>query len=78
MCCGAFAGVRPPTAQQAHDLLVSALQDQAGWEARAKAAKDLLAQMIRSRRDAALLAQSFDIKCVKPSSAFQVCTTAQC
>lgn len=59
-CC---PGVRPPTAQQAHDLLVSALQDQAGWEARAVAAKELLNQMVKSRREATLLSQSYDIKC---------------
>ena len=60
---GGGAGVRPPTAQQAHDLLVSALQDQLGWEQRAKAAKELLNQMVKSRRDAVILGQSYDIRC---------------
>lgn len=59
----ACAGVRPPSAQQAHDLLVSALQDQAGWESRAQSAKELLNHMMKSRRDAALLGQTYDIKC---------------
>ena len=54
--------MRAPAAGQAHDALVSALQDQANWEARAKAAKDLLNEMLQSRREAADLARHYDIR----------------
>ena len=67
--CG--AGIRPPTAQGAYDLLMQALQDQADWERRARAAKELLNDMVRSRRDAAQLAQQYDIKYVP--AALAVC-----
>ena len=65
--CG--AGIRPPTAQGAYDLLMQALQDQADWERRARAAKELLNDMVRSRRDAAQLAQQYDIKYVPAAPA---------
>ena len=68
LCC---AGIRPPTAQGAYDLLIQALQDQADWERRARAAKELLNDMVRSRRDAAQLAQQYDVKYVP--AALAVC-----
>ena len=61
------AGVHPPSVQGAHDLLLQALQDQSDWERRARAAKDLLNEMVRSRREAAQLSQQYDIKCAGPS-----------
>ena len=42
---------------------MQALQDQADWERRARGAKELLNDMVRSRRDAAQLSQQYDIKC---------------
>ena len=58
------AGSRVPTPQAAADTLVAALQEQADWEARARAAKELLGDMLRSRREAADLAAQYDTRCV--------------
>lgn len=58
------AGVRPPSVQGAHDLLLQALQDQCDWERRARQSKELLNEMVGSRREAAQLSQQYDIKCV--------------
>lgn len=55
-------GLRPPTAQQAYDNLIKALEDQAGWEARAKQAKLLLNDMLQSRKEAAELSKRYDIR----------------
>ena len=46
----------------AHESLVSALQDQHQWEARAAHAKELQTQMLASRREAAELAKQYDIR----------------
>lgn len=56
------AGTHTPTATQAHDQLVQALREQSSWEKRAKDAKELLKQMLKSRKDAAELAQHYDIR----------------
>jgi len=48
---------------QAHDVLTAALQDQATWEQRRRSAKELLNEMLASRREAAELAKSFDTRC---------------
>ena len=52
-----------PTPQAAADTLVAALQEQADWEGRARAAKELLNDMLKSRREAADLAATYDIRC---------------
>lgn len=54
--------MQPPTADQAHDQLVHALQDMLSWETRAKTAKELLNDMLKSRREAAELATHYDIR----------------
>ena len=46
----------------AHESLVSALQDQHQWEARAAHAKELQTLMLASRREAAELAKHHDIR----------------
>lgn len=55
-------GLRPPTAQQAYENLILALQDQATWEQRAKNAKALLNDILRSRKEADELSKKYDIK----------------
>ncbi|KAL3153768.1 hypothetical protein ABBQ32_013356 [Trebouxia sp. C0010 RCD-2024] len=55
-------GMQPPTVDQAHEQLIGALQDMQSWEARAKTAKELLNDMLKSRREAAELATKFDIR----------------
>ncbi|KAK9806100.1 hypothetical protein WJX72_001362 [[Myrmecia] bisecta] len=55
-------GMRSPTAQQAHDQLMSALQDHQSWELRSKQAKELLKEMLGSRKEAAELATRYDIR----------------
>lgn len=56
------AGMQPPTVDQAHEQLIHALQDMQQWETRAKQGKDLLNDMLKSRREAAELATQFDIR----------------
>ncbi|KAK9841198.1 hypothetical protein WJX74_001758 [Apatococcus lobatus] len=55
-------GFRPPSAQQAYDQLSAALQDQLNWETRAKQAKELLNEMLESRREARQLAEHHDTR----------------
>ncbi|BDA41097.1 probable inactive ubiquitin carboxyl-terminal hydrolase 54 at C-terminar half [Coccomyxa sp. Obi] len=55
-------GMRLPTPQQAHDTLVHALQEQASWEQRARSAKELLKELLISRREAADLAAQYDTR----------------
>ena len=62
------AGRRQPSPEAAHDTLCAALQEQASWEQRAHVAKELLHEMLKSRREAADLQQQYDIKC-GPSAA---------
>lgn len=57
-----LAGMQPPTVDQAHEQLVDALQDMASWETRAKTAKDLLNDMLKSRREATELGTKYDIR----------------
>lgn len=52
-----------PTPAAAAGTLCAALQEQADWEARARAAKELLGDMLRSRREAADLAATYDTRC---------------
>ncbi len=59
--------MRLPTPQQAHDTLVHALQEQASWEQRARSAKELLKELLISRREAADLAVQYDTRCVLSS-----------
>jgi len=54
--------MQPPTVDQAHEQLVDALQDMASWETRAKTAKDLLNDMLKSRREATELGTKYDIR----------------
>lgn len=55
-------GFRPSSAQQAYDQLSAALQDQLNWETRAKQAKELLNEMLESRREARQLAEHHDTR----------------
>jgi hypothetical protein len=64
--CG--AGRRQPSPEAAHETLCAALQEQASWEQRAHVAKELLHEMLKSRREAADLQQQYDIKFVPRSS----------
>ncbi len=59
------AGLRVPTPQQAHETLVQALQEQASWEQRARTAKELLKELLTSRREAADLAAQYDTRCAR-------------
>lgn len=54
--------MQPPTVDQAHEQLIGALQDMQQWEIRAKQGKDLLNDMLKSRREAAELAIIYDIR----------------
>ena len=54
-------GLRPPTAQAAFDALLRCLEDQATWEGRAKASKELLNQMLQSRKEADELRQKYNL-----------------
>lgn len=56
------AGGRQPSPEAAHDTLCAALQEQASWEQRAHVAKELLHEMLKSRREATDLQQQYDIK----------------
>lgn len=57
------AGGRTPNAMHAYDQLVQALRDQQQWEQRAKTAKDLLNEMLASRKEAdRLREQGYDIR----------------
>jgi len=58
------AGLRVPSPQAAHETLVNALQEQASWEQRARTAKELLKELLTSRRDAQDLAAQYDTRCV--------------
>lgn len=62
---GARAGHQPPSTTQAHDTLTAALQEQANWEQRRRSAKELLNEMLASRREAAELAKSYDTRCAR-------------
>lgn len=55
-------GVRPPTAQAAFDALMRCLEDQHNWEQRAKASKELLNQMLQSRKEADELSKQYNIQ----------------
>jgi hypothetical protein len=58
-----LAAAMAPTTQRAFEHLVRALEDQLQWESRARQARDLLAAMLRSRREAAdLSAQGYDLR----------------
>ena len=54
--------MQPPTVDQAYEQLVGALQDMAQWEARARTAKELLTDMMQSRKEATELATKYDIR----------------
>ncbi len=60
---GLFLGGRNATAVTAYETLKAALADQATWTQRAAGAKELLAAMLGSRRQAAKLALEYDIRC---------------
>lgn len=61
-----------PTGQIAYETLMRALEDQAQWESRARQAKDLLNQMLKSRKEAAELGKQHDIRPVPRNSAGDV------
>ena len=65
--------MQPPTVDQAHEQLIGALQDMQSWEARARTAKDLLNDMLKSRREAAELATKFDIRCAAQQAQRAAC-----
>ncbi|GLC41576.1 hypothetical protein PLESTM_001216400 [Pleodorina starrii] len=56
-------GMQPPSAGDAHMLLVRALEEHLSWETRAKQCKDLLSEMLKSRLEAAeLTRQGYDLR----------------
>eukprot|EP00884_Botryococcus_braunii_P009363 jgi/Botrbrau1/18428/Bobra.0072s0020.2 len=60
-------GGRPPNVMQAFDQLVQALREQEGWEDRAKLSKDLLNEMLASRKEAVSLRdKGYDIRPIVP------------
>ena len=69
---GLFVGGRNATARTAYETLKAALADQATWTQRAAGAKELLAAMLGSRRQAAKLALDYDIRCA-PAGAPGAC-----
>ena len=65
-------------------MLTAALQEQATWEQRRRSAKELLNEMLASRREAAELAKSYDTRCAPDVHAYyqglacvQVCAQMQ-
>ena len=54
--------MQPVTVEQAYEQLVAALQDMAQQEAKARAATDVLHDMLQSRRRIAELAAEDDIR----------------
>jgi len=61
-------GLRPPTAQGAFDALLHCLEEQHNWEQRAKASKELLNQMLRSRKEADELNKAYNLQSAAGSS----------
>jgi hypothetical protein len=59
-------GGRLPSAEGALQQLASALSDQVAWEGRARVARDMLARLLDSRREAAELAERYDTRPVAP------------
>lgn len=57
---------QPPSPELAVDALVGALNEQTMWEARAKESRELLAQMLASRKEMAELAEKHDMRAVTP------------
>ncbi len=55
-------GLRLPTALAAHEQLTHALTEQGTWENRAKQARELLNEMLKSRKETAELAKRYDIR----------------
>jgi hypothetical protein len=55
-------GMRPPTAQAAFDALMRCLEEQHTWEQRAKASKELLNQMLQSRKEADDLSKQYNLQ----------------
>lgn len=69
-------GLRPPTAQGAFDALLHCLEEQHNWEQRAKASKELLNQMLRSRKEADELNKAYNLQSTAGSSSSNSTTTA--
>lgn len=61
LCC-CPAGVSLPNATQAHEDLISVLQDMQTWEERSKKSKELLKEMMVSRREASELGTKYDTR----------------
>lgn len=57
-----LAGSRIPQVEPAHEQLVTNLRDLASWDARARTARELLAEMVQSRKEAAELAAQHNIR----------------
>ena len=55
-------GSKPPSVEEAVESLVNALEEQGMWESHAKSSRELLAQMLESRKQAAALAEKYDIR----------------
>lgn len=55
-------GTKPPSAEDAVEALVHALEEQSMWDMHARSSRDLLAQMLESRKEAAALSEKFDIR----------------
>lgn len=58
-----------PSAAAAFDALAAALEEQAALEERQKSAKELLQELLRSRKEAADLAARYDLSPVAPGTA---------
>lgn len=59
-------GTKPPSSEDAVEALVHALEEQSMWELHARSSRDLLAQMLESRKEAAALSEKFDIRTKGP------------
>ncbi|GAB4814795.1 hypothetical protein N2152v2_001841 [Parachlorella kessleri] len=59
-------GSRIPQVEPAHEQLVTHLRDLAAWDARARAARELLAEMVASRKEATQMVARHNIKPYQP------------
>lgn len=66
-----------PTVEQALNALKTALEEQSMWEGRAMASRELLVDMLSSRKEAAVLAEIYDMRVIAaPSKPSKVNSTA--
>ena len=55
-------GAKPPSAEEAVEALVVALEDLVAWEKHARSSRELMSQMLISRKEAAVLGEKYDLR----------------